>query len=133
MAGGIDTLKVDINAGNYQAVCDMLKKALIENGRGFDSKDERFSANPNQMNILTMYSEIDLDADEQEAQLKLMLNEVLWFMACDSGYREIMDTEIIFNRSMPVNESEMISNCVASEGILPDETVVAHHPWCNGI
>lgn len=133
MAGGIDTLKVEINSTNYQVVCDMLKKALIENGRGFDSRDERFSANPNQMSILTMYSDIDLDADEQEAQLREVMGEILWFLACDSGYKEILDTEIVFNRSMPINESEIIENCVASEGILSEETVIAHHPWCNEI
>ena len=57
--GGVKTLTVEVNAENYKSILEVFKKALIENARGYDAKDERMSGNPNQMNIQSMYSDID--------------------------------------------------------------------------
>lgn len=57
--GGVDTITVDVNSSNYEAILKTLKKALIENARGFDSKSDVLGSNPNQMNIQSMYSDID--------------------------------------------------------------------------
>lgn len=40
---------------------------------------------------------------------------------------------ITFNRDMMMNETEVIANCVASVGILSNETIVAQHPWVNDV
>ena len=61
--GGVETLNVEVNAQNYQAILMQLKRAIIENGRGFDAKEERMDGDPNQMNIESMYTDIDLDVD----------------------------------------------------------------------
>ena len=50
--GGVETLQIDVNASNYEAIMRALKRSIIENGRGYDAKDERLSNNPNQMNII---------------------------------------------------------------------------------
>src|SRR5690606_30633100 len=49
--GGVDTLEIEVNKDNYESIIKLFKKALVENGRGYDAKDERMSNNPNQMNI----------------------------------------------------------------------------------
>ena len=49
--GGVEALKVEVNAQNYQAILMQLKRAIVENGRGFDAKEERMDGDPNQMNI----------------------------------------------------------------------------------
>ena len=38
---------------------------------------------------------------------------------------------IIFNRDMMMNETEAIQNCVASAGILSEETILGQHPWID--
>ena len=35
---------------------------------GYDGKDSKLSGNPNQMNIKSMYSDIDLDANRMEIE-----------------------------------------------------------------
>jgi SPP1 family phage portal protein len=50
-AGGVEALQVEVNAENYKAILDLLKKALIENAMGFDAKDDRLSGNPNHWRI----------------------------------------------------------------------------------
>lgn len=59
--GGVETLEITVNADNYKIIVEIFKKALIENAMGYDAKDDRLSGNPNQMNIQSMYSDIDTD------------------------------------------------------------------------
>ena len=60
--GGIETLSVEVNSENYKSILELMKKSLIENARGYDAKSDKLAGNPNQMNIQSMYSDIDLDA-----------------------------------------------------------------------
>lgn len=55
--GGVETLEINVNAENNKAIIEIFKKAIIENGMGYDAKDDRLSGNPNQMNIQSMYSD----------------------------------------------------------------------------
>ena len=130
--GGIDTLTIEVNAGNYDFITQALKRSIIENGRGFDAKDDRMANNPNQMNISSMYSDIDLDANQIEVEFQATLEQLVKFYHAYRGFGNATahkDVEFIFNRMTPVNEGEVINNCKASIGILSNETIVANHPW----
>lgn len=134
--GGVDTLEITVNAENYKAILEIFKKALIENAMGYDAKDDRLSGNPNQMNIQSMYSDIDLDANDMETELQAAFEEILWFVNAhlantSRGHFENEDVNIIFNRDILINESEVIDNIKKSVGIISDETLVANHPWIN--
>lgn len=134
--GGVETLEITVNAENYKAILEMLKKALIENAMGFDAKDDRLAGNPNQMNIQSMYSDIDLDANDMETELQAAFEEILWFVNVHLanmglGDFEGEDVNIIFNRDMLMDETAIIANCQASTGILSDETIIGQHPWVD--
>ena len=49
---------------------------MIENARGYDAKDDRLGGNPNQMNIQSMYSDIDLDANGMETEFQAAFEEL---------------------------------------------------------
>ena len=137
-AGEVDTLTVEVNAENYKAILDLFKKALIENARGFDAKDDRMSTNPNQMNIQSMYSDIDLDANGMETEYQASFEDLLWFVNTHLantgvGNFENEEVEIVFNRDILINESESIDNCVKSVGILSNKTIIGQHPWINDV
>ena len=113
---------------------ELLKKALINNARGYDAKDDRMGNNPNQMNIQSMYSDIDLDANGMETEFQAAFEELLWFINMDlankgKGDFEGEDITVVFNRDILINESEAITNCQNSVGILSTETIVEQHPW----
>lgn len=131
--GAVETLKVEVNADNYKAILELLKKALIENARGYDAKDDRLAGNPNQMNIQSMYSDIDLDANGMETEFQAALEELMWFVntyLSNTGKTQSeADIEFIFNRDVLINESEAIANCSSSSGVISDETIIANHPW----
>ena len=137
-AGDLKTLQVEVNAENYKVILEIFKKALIENCMGFDAKDDRLGGQPNQMNIQSMYSDIDLDANDMETEFQASFEELLWFIRChfaNTGVGDFdLDTlEIIFNRDLPMVESEVINNIRNSVGILSDETLVAQHPWVDDV
>lgn len=134
--GDLKTLQVEVNAENYKSILEIFKKAIIENAMGYDAKDDRLAGNPNQMNIQSMYSDIDLDANDMETEFQAAFEELLWFINCHLANigagnfeREIVD--VIFNRDILISESEVIANIGASVGILSDETLVANHPWVD--
>ena len=132
--GGVSTLKIDVNADNYNLVLALLKQALIENAMGYDAKDDRLAGNPNQMNIQSMYSDIDLDANGMEMEFQAAMEELLWFLNAhfaNTGKGDFTGekAEITFNRDVLINESELIANLRASEGMISKETSVAKHPY----
>ena len=135
-AGDLKTLQIEVNADNYKAIIEIFKKAIIENAMGYDAKDDRLNGNPNQMNIQSMYSDIDLDANEMETEYQAAFEELLWYINChlaNAGYGDFEgeEVEIIFNRDILINESEVIDNINKSTSILSDETLVANHPWVD--
>ena len=136
--GGVEALQIEVNSDNYKAILEVFKKALIENAMGYDAKDDRMAGTPNQMNIMSMYSDIDLDANSMETEYQAAFEELLWFInahLANDGFGEFngVDVEIIFNRSMMMNESETITNCSSSVGMLSNETILAQHPWVTDV
>lgn len=134
--GDVRTLQVEVNADNYKAIIELFKKAIIENAMGYDAKDERMAGTPNQMNIQSMYNDIDLDANGMETEYQASFEDLLWFLNMhlfnvDMGDFEQEEVEIIFNRDMMLNEGEVIDNISKSAGIISDETLVAQHPWVD--
>lgn len=134
--GGVEALHIEVNSENYKTVLEMLKSALIENMRSFDGKDDRLTGEANQMNIQSLYMDIDLDANDMETELQASFEEIFWFInqhLANTGKGDYEGTEInvIFNRDTLVNESEAIKNCANSTGIISDETIIAQHPWVN--
>lgn len=134
--GGVDSLEIQVNSENYKTVLELLKKALIENLRSYDAKDDRLSGTPNQMNIQSMYCDIDLDANAMETELQAAFEEILWFVntylaSVGLGSYDNEDINVIFNRDILINESEAIDNCTKSVGLISDDTIVAMHPWVD--
>lgn len=125
--GGVDALNIKVDSSNYQVIISLLKRAIIENGRGFDAKDDRMANNPNRMNIQSMYSDIDLDANDMESEFQSALLLLLEFV--EEAFNKKLEATFIFNRDLPVNQSEVINNCKNSTGLISKRTIVANHPW----
>ena len=134
--GDVKTLQVEVNAENYKAILEILKKAIVENCMGYDAKDEKSSGTPNQMNIQSMYNDIDQDASNMETEFQSALDDLLYFYdiyLANAGYGDFSDTEvqITFNMDMPMDESTVIDNINKSAPLLSQETLLARHPWVS--
>lgn len=137
--GAVEALQVEVNAENYKGLLEILKKSLIENAMGYDAKEIRLGgSSPNQMNIQSMYNDIDLDANAMETEYQASFEELLWFVnahLANTGQGDFSneDVSIIFNRDMMMDESNVINNIRNSVGILSSETLVANHPWIDDV
>ena len=134
--GDVKTLQIEVNAENYKAIIEQFKKAIIENCMGYDAKDDRLGGNANEMNIKSMYSDIELDTNGMETEFQAAFEELLWFINCHLantgvGDFENEEYEIIFNRDIMISESSVINDIKNSVGILSDETLIAQHPWID--
>ena len=137
IGGDLKTLQIEVNSENYKAILQIFKKAIIENAMGYDAKDDRLSGNPNEMNIQSMYSDIDLDANNMETEYQAAFEELLWFINChfaNSGLGDFEgeDVDFIFNRDMLISESSIIDNINKSQD-LSLETRLAQHPWIDDV
>ncbi len=136
--GGVDTLSVGVDAGNYSVILGLLKKALVENAMGCNSWENRPGVNLNQMNIQSMYSDMDLDANDIEVELQAAFAELLKFVNIhllnttgkDYSGEEV---DLVFNRDMLINEAEAIASCAASQGMLSEESILEQHPWVRDV
>ena len=100
--GGIDKLEITVNAENYKVILQELRKALIQNCKGYD------------------------------------VEELLWFVnqhlaMTGQGTYAAEQVEVIFNRDMMVNESQVIADINNSAGILSKRTLVSMHPWVSDV
>lgn len=134
--GDVKTLQIQVNAENYKAIIEQFKKAIIENCMGYDAKDDRVGSNANEMNLKSMYSDIELDANAMETEFQAAFEELIWFLNCHLVNTHVGDFEneeydIIFNRDIMISEADVINNIKNSVGILSDETLVAQHPWVD--
>ena len=136
--GGIDSLEIQVNCENYKTILSVLSKSLIRNCRGYDVEDLKSSGSPNEMTIKSVYSAIDLDANELETEYQASFEQLLWFInqhLINTGVGDFSneDIEIIFNRDMMVNESQIITDINNSRDILSKKTLIANHPYVTDV
>lgn len=128
----VSTLKVDMDISNYQTLLEILRRAIIDVGRGVDTNSDLFQKAVNQMTIQSLYTNIDLDANEMETEFKVSLDILLYFYNFYKGY-EYQKVDFNFDRNILINESATIENAQKSSGIISEETIMKHHPWVNDV
>lgn len=136
--GNVNTLNIDVNSENYKSLIEIFKKAIIENGMGYDAKSDILKGSPNMMNILSMYTDIDIDSTGMENEYRQAMENIIEFVNLhfyNTGVGNYFNEEIkiVFNKNILINESELIDNCIKSLNILSNETVIAKHPWVEEV
>ena len=134
--GGVESLQIEVNAANYQAIIKIFKDAIMENAMGFDAKDDKLGRVANRMNIQSMYTDIDIDTNRMEIEYQASFEDLLYFVNLHLVNIGVGDfdgekVEVIFNRDIKMNESDIIGNIRQSTGILSEETLIANHPWVD--
>ena len=128
----VSTLKVDMDISNYQTLLEILRRAIIDVGRGVDTNSDLFQKAVNQMTIQSLYTNIDLDANEMETEFKVSLDILLYFYNFYKGYK-YQKVDFTFDRNILINESATIENAQKSSGIISEKTIMKHHPWVNDV
>lgn len=136
--GGVDILKTETDPTLYEATIKQLRRGLIENGRGFDAKDEKMEGDLNMLNINSAYVDIDADVDALETEfqcgfekLKFFIDQ--WLIHTEKGDFTEEELEFVFNRNIFINQSQRINDCNLSATLLSKKTVLANHPFVKNV
>lgn len=136
--GGIDSLQIEVNAENYKTILSELRKALIQNCKGYDIEELKSAGSPNEMTIKSVYSDIDIDANEIETEYQASFEDLLWFINAhlkNTGVGDFTNEKvnIIFNRDMMINESQIIADINSSSNLLSKKTLISMHPYVDDV
>lgn len=136
--GGVDALTPTMDITALREHYEQLKRDLIEDGQSVNKDLDKFGSAPSGVALKFMYSGLDLKCNALESEFKFGFETLLYFINIylsenNMGSYKDEDIEIIFNRDMEINESEVIENCEKSKGVISDKTIKANHPWVKDL
>ena len=136
--GGVDTLTPQMDITALREHYEQLKRDLIEDGQSINKDLDKFGSAPSGVALKFMYSGLDLKCNALETEFKMGFENLLYFIniylsESSLGTYKNIDLDIVFNRDMEINESEVIENCQKSKGTISDKTIIANHPWAKDV
>lgn len=133
----VDTLESTIDINAAQTHYEALKKDIFDFGQGVDKNSEKLGNSPSGIALKFMFSGLDLKCNALEMNFKWGFEQLLYFV---NKYLEITkqtvsdkEITIVFNRDIAINESQAITDCQNSKGVISDRTIVANHPWVTDL
>lgn len=136
--GGVDKLTAELDTTAAEAHLTRSRKDIYEFGRGVDSQTEKLGSAPSGIALKFLYADLDMDSNTVETEFQASLEQVKWFIDTYfsiTGKGDFFGEEVewIFNRDIAINETDAITQCKESVGIISDETILANHPWVTDI
>ena len=136
--GGVDTITPTMDITALREHYEQLKRDIIEDGQSINKDLDKFGSAPSGVALKFMYAGLDLKCNSLETEFKMGFENLLYFINIylsenNLGTYKNVNLDIIFNRDMEINESEVIENCQKSKGVVSDDTIIANHPWVKDI
>jgi SPP1 family phage portal protein len=133
----VDTLNPQLDITAAKEHYEQLKRDIIEFGQGTNKDLDKFGSSPSGIALKFLYSGLDMKCNHMETEFKRGFQDLMYFVNVflkETGQGTFnIDVDIIFNRDITINETETINNCVASQGLISDETILAFHPWIKDV
>ncbi len=125
--GGLESLEINVDSENYKVIIEMLKKAIAQNARSLYLDNDRTTQAPNTLNIKSMYSDMELDANAMELEFTASF-EYLFKFINQVKKIDFDGVDIKFKRNIMVNDESIVTMIKDSVGIVSNETLRAKHP-----
>lgn len=131
--GGVDTIQPQVNVSEVLAFIDKNRRDIYDLADGVDTKDPDLG-NASGTALYFRYMGLDNDCAGLGASLLAAFQRMkrfidVYFSLTGKGDFSSEKLDVVFNTDMPVNESEVITNCRNSEGIISRRTILENHPW----
>lgn len=127
--GDVKSLKQEIPYEARKEHINNLKELIYLFGQGVDFSTDKFGNSPSGIALRFLFSSLDLKCDVLERKLRTSLREFFWFVCKYLNKYDYKDIKITFKRNTMINETEIIDNCVKSEGMVSNKTIIERHPW----
>ena len=136
--GGVDTLnpKIDIEAASKHF--EQLQKDIYRFGQAVDKGQDKLGNSPSGVALRFIYSGLDLKCNNLEDSFKWSFEQLIYFVnkyleVTKKGTTSDREISIVFNRDIDINESQAITDCQNSKGVISDRTIIANHPWVENV
>ncbi len=133
--GGLDKVESTINIEAAKAHYETLKKDIFDFGQGVDKNSDKLGNSPSGIALKFIYSGLDLKCNALEDSFKWAFEQLIYFV---NMYLSVTnqtvsedEVEIVFNRDIAINESQAITDCQNSKGVISDKTIISNHPWVS--
>ena len=131
--GGIDkvehTISIDAAEKHYQ----QLKRDVNAFGGGVDKDSDTIGNSPSGIALKFLFSGLDMKCNAMEDNFKWGFEQLLYFV---NMYLQVTnqatsdkEIQIVFNRDIAINESQAITDCQQSMGVISNQTIIENHPW----
>lgn len=130
--------KINIDIEAFKVFIEQLRKDIYEAGFGVDTQSDKFGNQKSGIAIQELYADLDLDCSNIEIEFQASLEYFKFFIdnwlyiKTGKDYSDI-DLDFSFNKTMTVNEQELIENCKNSIGIISNRTIRAKHPYVTDL
>lgn len=124
--GSLDYMKVDIPVEARNTLLNILRDVIFLIGRGVDPSKLAEGEQITNTVIKSRYVQLDLKSSDTEKRIVEFYDEFINFL--DNYTNLTFDNTLEFNKSMLINESEMIDDCIKSLNIISLETILEYHP-----
>lgn len=136
--GEYDRKKIEIAIEAFKAFIEQLRKDIYEGGFGVDTQSEKFGTQDSGVALKQLYADLDLDCSNIETEFKSSLEYFKsfvdeWYAVKENKDFSKYEVEFIFNKTMTINEKELIENCNNSIDILSKKTILARHPYVENV
>jgi len=122
---------MDVPVVARETYMKIAKENIYRFGQGVDMNDLK-SGNVTNVMIKAMFANLDLKANDFEQEIQDFWKQIIFFV---NRYNEIknngeeIDSELIFNRGLMMNEVEFLEANTKQNGNISDKTRLENHPW----
>lgn len=125
--GGVSTLNIEIPIEARNSVLEATRKAIFEQGQGFDPQPENFG-NQSGEALKFMYSLLEMKTGLMETEFRLGFARLIRAI-CKSAGISCTKIEQAWTRTRIRNDIELAQICRDSVGIVSKRTILSNHPF----
>ena len=128
---GVSTLNIEIPIEARNSVLDATRKAIFEQGQGFDPRPENFG-NQSGEALKFMYSLLEMKTGLMETEFQLGFAKLVRAIC---NFKNIKCDNIVqtWTRTCIKNEQEQAAICKDSVGIISQKTILKNHPFIEDV
>lgn len=135
--GGVDVLNSQMDMSPAKEHYDTLRKDIYDFGGGVDKNSDKLGNSPSGIALKFIYSGLDLKCNSLEQQFAFAFEQLLYFvnqyLGLTGAAADQKEISLVFNRDIAINESQAITDCQNSQGIISNRTIIANHPYVTDL
>lgn len=138
--GGVDKLVSELPIASVDSQLDRTNDNIIRFGQGVDMSTDSLGNNPTNLALKVLFSGLDMKSDTLITKFKKGIEQFVWFLTEHlilqgkidpaTDYKTVRYT---FNKSVIMNEAEIVDMAAKSKGVISDNTILANHPWVQDV